>query len=59
VLDALVEGYGARPDGLDWHLATAVLIRASHPFHRQLPDWPERVEEQVATAETVLAGGAR
>jgi hypothetical protein len=59
VLDALVEGYGARPDGLDWHLATAVLIRASHPFHRQLPDWPERVEEQVETAETVLAGGAR
>lgn len=55
-LDALLEGYGTRPEGLDWQLATAVLIRASHPFHRQLPEWPQRVEAMVATAEAILAG---
>lgn len=58
VLDALVDGYGARPDGLDWDLAAAILVRASHPFHRALPGWPERVERMVAAAEAVLAGSA-
>jgi Phosphotransferase enzyme family len=54
VLDALVEGYGSRPDGLDWHLAAAILVRASHPFHRALPAWEERVETMVGAAEAVL-----
>jgi Phosphotransferase enzyme family len=54
VLDALVDGYGERPDGLDWHLATAILIRASHPFHKQLPEWPERTERMVGIADEVL-----
>ena len=41
-------GYGARPDALDWHLAAAILGRAAHPFHRQVPGWPERIEAMVA-----------
>jgi Phosphotransferase enzyme family len=56
VLDALADGYGALPGELDWHLAVAVLVRASHPFHRALPDWPDRVERLVGTAEAVVAG---
>jgi hypothetical protein len=59
VLDALVDGYGARPDGLDWDLATAIVVRASHPFHRALPGWPDRLEAMVAAAEAVLAEGSR
>jgi Phosphotransferase enzyme family len=55
VLDALLEGYGARPEALEWHVAAATLIRASHPFHRQLPDWPERVERMVGVAEEFAA----
>jgi hypothetical protein len=53
-LDALLEGYGARPESLDWHLAAALLIRASHPFHEQSPEWPERVEAMVELAEEAL-----
>jgi hypothetical protein len=55
VLDALVEGYGAPPGRLDWHVAVATLVRASHPFHRALPGWTARVAAMVAAAET-LAG---
>jgi hypothetical protein len=58
VLDALVDGYGTRPDGLGWHLAAALLIRASHPFHRLVAAWPHRVESIVASAEAVLAGSS-
>ncbi len=53
VLGALIDGYGARPDGLEWDLAVALLVRASHPFHRALPDWTSRVEAMVAAAEAV------
>jgi hypothetical protein len=58
VLDALIDGYGVRPDGLDWDLAVATLVRASHPFHRARPAWSERVERLVAAAEAALAGSA-
>jgi ATP-binding cassette, subfamily B, bacterial len=51
VLDALLDGYGARPDALEWHLAAAILGRAAHPFQRQLPGWPERVEAMLEAAE--------
>jgi hypothetical protein len=51
VLDALVDGYGARPEGLDWDLAVATLVRASHPFHRAWLAWPDRVEALVREAE--------
>jgi Ser/Thr protein kinase RdoA (MazF antagonist) len=53
VLEPLLEGYGSRPDALDWHLGAAILGRAAHPFQRQLPGWPERVERMVAAAEEV------
>ena len=55
VLEPLLEGYGDRPDALDWHLAAAVLARAAHPFQRQVPGWRERVEATVAVAEASLA----
>jgi hypothetical protein len=54
VLETLLDGYGPRPQSLDWHLAAALLIRASHPFHRQVPEWPQRVESVLAVAEAVL-----
>jgi hypothetical protein len=59
-LDALVDGYGPRPpEALDWHLAAAILVRASHPFHRLVSGWPERVEDMVGVAEAALARGGR
>ena len=54
VLEPLLEGYGGRPDALEWHLAAAVLARAAHPFQRQVPGWRERVEATVAVAEAGL-----
>ena len=51
VLEPLLEGYGARPAALDWHLAAAVLARAAHPFQRQVPGWRERAEATVAVSE--------
>ncbi len=54
VLEPLLEGYGSRPDALEWHLAAAVLARAAHPFQRQVPGWSERVEATVAVAEASL-----
>jgi hypothetical protein len=51
VLAGVLDGYGERPAGLEWHLATAVLGRAAHPFQRQVPEWPERVSAMVGVAE--------
>ena len=51
MLDGLLDGYGARPEALGWHLAAAILGRAAHPFHRQLPGWPDRVEAMLRAAE--------
>jgi Ser/Thr protein kinase RdoA (MazF antagonist) len=53
VLAPLLEGYGARPEALDWHLSAAILTRAAHPFHRQVPAWRERMEAMVTTAEGI------
>jgi hypothetical protein len=55
VLEPLLDGYGGRPDALEWHLAASVLARAAHPFQRQVPGWPERAEATVAVAEACLA----
>jgi ATP-binding cassette, subfamily B, bacterial len=55
VLEPLLSGYGSRPADLDWHLAAAILGRAAHPFHRQVPGWRERVEAMVTAAEGVRA----
>jgi Phosphotransferase enzyme family len=54
MLERLVEGYGERPPGLDWYLSALILRRASHPFRRMLPDWPERVAAMVGAAEEAL-----
>jgi ATP-binding cassette subfamily B protein len=54
VLDQLVEGYGSRPDGLSWYLATCILRHSRCPFRYLDEDWPERVEGMVAAAETAL-----
>ena len=54
VLEPLLAGYGTRPDALEWHLAVAVLTRAAHPFHRQVPGWRERMEAMVSIAEGTL-----
>ena len=53
VLEAFLAGYGPPPDALGWHLAVAILGRAAHPFHRQLPGWPERVDAMLRAAEDV------
>ena len=51
VLDALLEGYGERPEALGWHLTAAILGRVAQPFHRQFPAWPDRVEGMLRAAE--------
>jgi ABC-type multidrug transport system fused ATPase/permease subunit len=54
-LDALLTGYAARPDGLDWHVAAAVLRRAVFPFRTHPgPHWPDQVEAMLTTAERAL-----
>jgi hypothetical protein len=54
-LEALSVGYGARPPGLNWHLAVATMRRAVFPFRTYpTPEWPERVEVMVAAAERAL-----
>jgi len=55
VLEPLLAGYGTRPAALEWHLATAILTRAAHPFHRQAAGWRERMEAMVSIAEATLA----
>ncbi len=52
-LEGLRDGYGTAPPGLAWTFACAVLRRSRTPFHRLEPDWPERIETQVATAEAL------
>jgi hypothetical protein len=51
----LLRGYGGCPPALEWHLAAVTLSRATHPFQRFVPGWPERIEKMVAAAEAVLA----
>lgn len=50
-LDALLDGYGERPDELPWYLATMILRRTPRPFRHVEPDWPERVEYTLTAAE--------
>lgn len=50
-LGELCDGYGARPDHLEWYLATAILRRAPAPFRRFEDHWPERVDSMVVAAE--------
>ena len=50
-LAALVEGYGMRPEGVDWYVAASILSRAAAAFRHQEPDWPERVAGFVNVAD--------
>jgi ABC-type multidrug transport system fused ATPase/permease subunit len=54
LLDALVEGYGQRPDDLSWYLATAILCVAQFPFRHVHADWPELIEALVGDAERAV-----
>jgi hypothetical protein len=54
VLAALLEGYGARPEGLSWYLSASLLRRAERPFRVLEEDWPARVEALVDAAEAAL-----
>jgi hypothetical protein len=54
VLDELLEGYGDRPFGLSWYLATCILRRAPRPFRYLDEHWPERVEGMIAASEAAL-----
>jgi hypothetical protein len=53
-LDALLGGYGERPEGLHWYLAALLLRRAPSPFRLHKKRWPQRIEAMVAAAEEVL-----
>jgi hypothetical protein len=54
-LERLLDGYGPRPAGLSWYLATCLVRHARSPFRYFHPRWPERVEGMVAAAEEALA----
>jgi Phosphotransferase enzyme family len=53
-LDDLVAGYGTRPAGLLWYVATSIVRRVPFPFRFMDEDWPARVEQMVADAEEAL-----
>lgn len=60
VLAPLLDGYAAAGGGVDlsrlrMHCALAVLQRATEPFRRHVPDWPEQVTRLVAVAEELTA----
>jgi aminoglycoside phosphotransferase (APT) family kinase protein len=50
-LDTIVEGYGARPPGLGWYVATSILRRSPFPFRRFASHWEARMEGMIAAAE--------
>jgi ATP-binding cassette subfamily B protein len=53
-VERLLDGYGARPEALDWYLAAAIAKRAAQPFKRQVPDWEAKVKQTVRTAQEAL-----
>jgi hypothetical protein len=55
-LEELLAGYGDRPPGLAWYLATAILRHSRWPFRYPDEHWPERIEGMVTAAEAALAG---
>jgi hypothetical protein len=54
VLEELLDGYGDRPDGLSWYLATCILRRSPFPFRYLDEHWPERIEGMIAASEAAL-----
>ncbi|MEA2324266.1 MAG: hypothetical protein QOD81_4116, partial [Solirubrobacteraceae bacterium] len=53
-LEALLDGYGARPEGVRWYLAASIARRAPTPFRRYKRRWPERMARILDAAEAVL-----
>jgi thiamine kinase-like enzyme len=53
-LEELLEGYGGRPLGLTWYLATCILRHSRSPFRYLDEHWPERVEAMVGASEKAL-----
>jgi phosphotransferase family enzyme len=53
-LEELLAGYGDRPPGLAWYLATAILRHSRWPFRYPDEHWPQRVEGMVTSAEAAL-----
>jgi hypothetical protein len=54
VLEELLEGYGGRPPGLAWYLATCILRHSRYPFRYFEEHWPECIEGMVTAAEDAL-----
>ena len=54
-LERLLAGYGGRPPGMSWYLATAILRRAPTPFRTLHEQWPDRVASLVDAAADALA----
>ncbi|MGH2997192.1 MAG: phosphotransferase, partial [Gaiellaceae bacterium] len=50
----LVEGYGSRPRGFSWYLATSIILRSPLPFQFLKPHWPVRTEKMIMAAEEAL-----
>ena len=50
----LVQGYGSRPRGASWYVATSILRRSPFPFRFMQPQWPMSIERMVAAAEEAL-----
>jgi Phosphotransferase enzyme family len=53
-LEELLAGYGDRPPGLAWYLATAILRHSRWPFRYPDEHWPERVEGMITAAAAAL-----
>jgi len=53
-LGGLVQGYGSRPRGASWYVATSILRRSPFPFRFMQPQWPMSIERMVAAAEEAL-----
>jgi hypothetical protein len=53
-LGGLVQGYGRRPRGVSWYLATSILRRSPFPFRFMEQGWPTRIENMVAASEEAL-----
>jgi len=54
LLAELVEGYGERPLGLPWYVATSIVRRSPEPFRYVEQHWPERIEGMIAASEAAL-----
>jgi Ser/Thr protein kinase RdoA (MazF antagonist) len=53
-LGGLVQGYGSRPRGTSWYVATSILRRSPFPFRFMEPNWPSSIERMVGAAEEAL-----